>query len=98
MQIHDAILIQYSQEREDEILPMVLAQLRYPIRLREEREFIIPYGVATGWNWGKYSEESNPDGLKAYQPGDKRKRTPPLRLLDRSIRSVHGQFRKRGGL
>jgi DNA polymerase-1 len=88
MQIHDAILFQYPQEAEDEIIPLVLDQLRYPIQLEGRREFTIPYEVKTGWNWGKYHGTSNPDGLKAWAGGDKRRRTPYIGILDRPIRRV----------
>jgi DNA polymerase I len=95
MQIHDAVLVQYPEKQEDEIIPKVLAQLRYPITLAKGREFAIPYGVATGWNWGKFDDKDNPDGLKAYTPGDKRKRSPEVHILDRQLHSVHRQSRKR---
>ena len=85
MQIHDAILIQYPEEKEDEIIPKILKQLRYPIQLKHEREFVIPYDCKVGWNWGKFNAQNNPDGLKTYIPGDKRKRTPEVSLLDREF-------------
>lgn len=97
MQIHDAILVQYPEDREDEVIGKVLDGLRYAITLNGEREFIIPYGVATGWNWGKYSED-NPDGLKAYTPGDKRKRSPEVHILDRKFHQIHRQPRKRAAV
>jgi DNA polymerase-1 len=89
MQIHDAILVQYPEDRENEIISKVLDGLRCPIRLEQGREFIIPYGVATGFNWGKFDEESNPDGLKSYKGNDQRKRTPQVPILDRSLRKAH---------
>jgi DNA polymerase-1 len=73
MQNHDSIIIQYPEEREDEIIPKIQTQLRYPVELRYDRTLTIPYGCKTGWNWGDYSE-GNPNGLRKYQPGDKRKR------------------------
>ena len=82
MQIHDAILIQFDERKEDDVIQLVRKQLEFPIRLKGNRLFSIPYGVKTGWNWGPYSEE-NPDGLKTYEPGDKRRRSPPTSLLDR---------------
>lgn len=85
MQIHDAVLIQYPEEREDEIIPKILEQLNYPIQLKHEREFIIPYECKVGWNWGKYDGKKNPDGLKAYIPGDKRKRAKEVSILDREF-------------
>ena len=102
MQIHDAILIQYPEEREDEVIPIVLKLLRVPILLDSGREFTIPYGVSTGWNWSKYccgnknnpgceqcKGEPNPDGLKTYRGNDQRKRTPQVPILDRSLRKAH---------
>lgn len=85
MQIHDAILIQYPEDKEDEVIPKVLEQIRYPMTLEHGREFIIPYDCAVGWNWGKESKD-NPDGLKKYRPGDKRKRSKEVHILDRSLR------------
>jgi DNA polymerase-1 len=91
MQIHDAILIQYPERDEDRVLELVREQLRFPLHLANSRVFEIPYGIATGWNWGKYSEK-NPDGLKSYRSGDERRRTPPLSILDRKFSRVHRQL------
>jgi DNA polymerase-1 len=89
MQIHDAVLVQYPEDAEDKIIPLVQSSLQQSIRLDSGRDFTIPYGVATGWNWGKFDEESNPDGLKSYKGTDQRKRTPPIAILDRSLRKLH---------
>lgn len=89
MQIHDAILIQYPEQREDEVIPIVLDALSVPIMLDGGREFVIPYGVMTGWNWGKWDKEKNPDGLKSFKGFDQRKRTPPIAILDRSLRKTY---------
>lgn len=88
MQIHDAILIQYPEKQEDEIIPKVLFQLKRPIELKHGRTLTIPYDAMTGWNWGKYKEGSNPDGLKTYKGGDTRKRTPQMSVLDRPLRRM----------
>lgn len=93
MQIHDAVLIQYPEQREDEIIAKVREQLLHPIDLEAGRRLTIPYDVATGWNWGKYSER-NPDGLKAYSPHDKRKRQTRQSILDRPIHNFHRKSRK----
>ena len=85
MQIHDAIVVQYPEEKEDEIAPKVLAALRYPLQLERGREFVIPYGCQTGWNFGHYDAGENPDGLRSYHGGDKRKRTEDIKLLDRKF-------------
>jgi DNA polymerase I-like protein with 3'-5' exonuclease and polymerase domains len=82
---HDALVVQYPEKREDEVIPKLLAQLRIPIELRNGRQFVVPFGCKTGWNWGEHSEE-NPDGLKEYRPNDKRARQPQPSILDYSFR------------
>lgn len=98
MQIHDAVLVQYPEACEDEVIPKLLEQLKSPIELEQGRRFIIPSDVLTGWNWGKFDEEKNPDGLKTWEGGDQRKRQPKIDLLDRSFRGVHRQHRHRGDI
>lgn len=85
MQNHDAVVVQYPEAQEDDILPRLQEQLRTPIELRHGRTLTIPYGCKVGWNWGEYSKD-NIDGLKEYKPGDKRKRQKEVHLLDRVIR------------
>jgi len=85
MENHDSIVVQYPQEKEDEIIPKILKLLSHPVELRHGRTLMIPYGCKTGWNWGEYSKE-NPDGLKSYKPGDKRTRTPEVHISDRRVR------------
>lgn len=85
LQVHDAVIIQYPQAKEDTILPQVLKHLKVEIPLAKGRSLVIPYGCQVGWNWGKATED-NPDGLKAYTPGDKRKRQETLGILDRPLR------------
>ncbi len=89
MQNHDAIIVQYPEEKEDEIVPKILAQLRYPVYLNHDRTFIVPYGVQTGWNWGHFDEKDNPDGLKKYKPNDQRRRKKKTSILDRRVRDIH---------
>ncbi len=84
MQVHDAIVVQYPEEQEDEIIPLILSQLRYPVPLNHDRELIIPYGCKTGWNFGEATKD-NPNGLKSYQPGDTRRRIPTMGILDRKV-------------
>lgn len=87
MQNHDAIVVQYPEAKEDEIVPKILSQLRFPVELDHGRRLVIPYGTQTGWNFSKYDAKGNPDGLKKYKPGvDKRKRTEEVHILDRKFR------------
>ena len=73
LQGHDSITVQYPEEMEDEIIPTIQDQLWHEIPLKHDRTLTIPYGCQTGWNWGKHSKD-NPDGLKTYEPNDKRTR------------------------
>ena len=71
LQVHDSILVQYPEEKEDEIIPKVLAAMRVPLELEGGRQFIVPLEVQVGWNWSKKSED-NPNGLSKW-PDDRRK-------------------------
>ena len=83
-QLHDAILIQYPENLETEIIPQVLSIMEFPVPVGD-REMTIPCEAATGWNWGKYSDD-NPDGIKTYTGTDARTRQrAPTSLLDRRV-------------
>lgn len=84
MQDHDAITIMYPEESEDEIIPKIQEQLKYPIQLKHDRTLLIPYDCKVGWNRGDYSKD-NVDGLKDYTGHDERKRSPKVHLLDRKV-------------
>lgn len=84
MQIHDAILIQYPESQEDDVIAQVLSDLTQSVELKHNRTLTLIPDVMTGWNWGKASE-ANPDGLKAWVPGDQRRRTEKVSILDRKL-------------
>lgn len=86
MQDHDALTFQYPEEQEDEIIPKLQKLLPSQISLKHGRILEIPYDCQVGWNKGKWDGKKNPDGLKDYQPGDKRRRTEEVSILDRVIR------------
>lgn len=86
MHEHDGLVFMYPEEREDEIFPLLEAQLRFPVPLKHDRVLDVPFEGKVGWNRGDYHETKNPDGLKSIGSGDKRRRTPPMRLLDRKFR------------
>lgn len=69
LQCHDSILIQYKEERENEVVPQALAAMRVPLELEGGRQFIVPVEVQVGWNWGKIATD-NPGGLKKW-PDDR---------------------------
>jgi DNA polymerase I-like protein with 3'-5' exonuclease and polymerase domains len=85
MENHDSILVQYPQEKEDEIIPKVLHLLNHELPLKHGRSLMIPYGCKTGWNWGEFDDKKNPGGLKSYKPGDKRSRPEAIHILDRRV-------------
>jgi DNA polymerase I-like protein with 3'-5' exonuclease and polymerase domains len=84
LQIHDAILIQFPEEKESETISKVTTAIQVEIELAHGRTLRIPCEAKTGWNWSPFSEE-NPDGLMKYGGEDKRKRQQkkPLNILDR---------------
>jgi DNA polymerase I len=84
-QIHDAILVQYPERAEDEILPRILKEIVTPVELNGGRILTIPAEVKVGWNWGEFSD-GNPDGLKIYGAGDARRRSETPTFLDRKFR------------
>lgn len=91
LQIHDAILIQYPEEREAEILTQVLRAIEVPVPLNNGRTLIIPSEAQTGWNWA-HEDDKNPDGLKKWKGHDDRRRTPDapqMSKLDRILREVY---------
>jgi DNA polymerase I len=87
MQCHDAVVIQYPEEREDEIIPQVQKELEVTLTLNHGRKFTIPYDCKTGWNWGKASNE-NPDGLREFVGHDERKRQESVSILDQRLRDM----------
>lgn len=81
IQVHDAILIQYPEEKENEIVPQIQKLLELKIPLMHGRELIIPTEAVVGWNWGKHSEK-NPNGLVPFTGIDARTRLKQQSLLD----------------
>jgi DNA polymerase I-like protein with 3'-5' exonuclease and polymerase domains len=78
LQIHDAVLVQYPEHREIDILPALLQAIQVPIDLRNGRTLLIPAEAKTGWNWSLASED-NPDGLRRFTGADDpRTRSAPV--------------------
>jgi DNA polymerase-1 len=75
-QVHDAIVVQYPEELEDELLPEILQEMIYPIPIHG-RTMIIGVDAETGWNWCHFNPKNpaeNPDGIKKYKGHDDRTR------------------------
>jgi DNA polymerase I-like protein with 3'-5' exonuclease and polymerase domains len=76
LQIHDAILVQYPEHLESEILPVLIETIKVPISLNNGRTLIIPSEAQVGWNWAKYDSKTNVDGLRKWNGSDARRRSP----------------------
>ncbi len=83
MQNHDAIIVQYREDQEDNVIPRIRAQLEQVVELRYGRSLTIPYGIKVGYNFGEWHPKDNPDGLKKWIGHDERKRRPKVHILDR---------------
>jgi DNA polymerase I-like protein with 3'-5' exonuclease and polymerase domains len=89
-QVHDAVLIQYDEKKEDEIIPQALELLKVPHIVRGH-ELVIPTDAAVGWNWRKRKvlkdgTVENEYGLKKWKHGQPDTRKPPTyNLLDQRV-------------
>ena len=79
IQVHDSILFQYPEEREEEIIPEALNLMKVIMPLKRGREFFVPLEAKMGWNWDEVSDE-NPFGLAYWKgPGEDRRERPELK-------------------
>ena len=83
-QVHDAVLFQYPEELEDDILPRAIQLIQIPISIGP-RTMIIPSEAKIGWNWGDFDEHSNFAGLKKWSGNDDRTRPEPTTILDARV-------------
>ena len=88
LQIHDALLIQYPEHLEGEIVPEVQRLLEIEFPLMNGRTLKIPTEAMVGWNWGyAYNDKKelvNPNGLVSFG-ADERKRQAKTSVLDRKF-------------
>lgn len=85
IQVHDSILFQFPEDREEEIVPWAMEQLVTRIGLVKGRSFAVPVDAKTGWNWGDVELKEgnvigNAEGLMKWKGSDKRKRREVARL------------------
>ena len=91
VQVHDSLLFQYPEDREEEIIPLAMECLRVPLTLVKDRPFVVPVDAKTGWNWGDQVTDKegnvvdNVDGLKKWKGSDQRRRE---RVLVQSLSSL----------
>lgn len=71
LQGHDSLLMQYPEEKENEIIPQVKEAMQVPLELEGDRKFIVPVEVQVGWNWSKASSD-NPLGLAKWPDARRR--------------------------
>lgn len=102
-QVHDAVLIQYPEDLENEIIPQALdlIKIRIPIEgvhksnLGEVRYLEIPSEAAVGWNWAKQKTDTlgnvvgNVDGLRKWKGRDERGRSE---IIDRPLSRLLGGY------
>jgi DNA polymerase I-like protein with 3'-5' exonuclease and polymerase domains len=84
-QVHDALYFQYREnEDEDEIITQALSLMDIPIS-SGSRTFTVPGEAKVGWNWGTFSEDDNPAGLKKWEKGQRDTRARPPTGRDRVL-------------
>jgi DNA polymerase-1 len=87
LQVHDSLLIQIPEDREEELVPQIVKLTTFIMELKQGRQFIVPCEAKTGWNWGdvQYNEDgtvkANEFGMKEWKGKDNRKR-PQTTLRD----------------
>lgn len=88
-QIHDAVLIQYPKEREDELIQRCLTHSNIPIQF-PAGILVIPSSAEVGFNFGKFKKIENESGLKKWKAGESDRREEPRTrgLLDRPIHTI----------
>lgn len=105
VQVHDNVVFQFPEDREEEIVPWAINELKVKLQLERGREFSVPVDAKTGWNWAdvEYDDKGNvignESGLQKWKGQDKRKRPEALRasrlslanlLQPKSESTVHG--------
>lgn len=87
LQVHDAIVFQYKEELENEIVPLVMETMKVELPLLHGRSLLIPTEAQVGWNWA-YANKDNVDGLVKFNGNDTRKRSAATKvdLMDRLLR------------
>lgn len=66
LQGHDSILVQYPEEKENELVPQIKGAMRVPLELEGGRAFTVPLEVKVGWNWSQMHPTDNPNGLAKW--------------------------------
>lgn len=89
-QMHDAILFQYKEEEENEVLPLVRSYMPTPLT-HNGRTMVIPSDIEVGWNWAKYNPKEpleNPAGMMKWTGNDERIRPKEINGLDHFLTKI----------
>lgn len=78
LQVHDSLVLLVKWKQMEELMPIIMRELRIILPLAKGREFTIPHGCKVGFNYGSYHPKDNPNGLKKWTGSDDRK--PPKRF------------------
>lgn len=74
-QKHDSVTFQFREEEDESaIVAQALSLMRTPLRAPNGRVFDIPGEAKVGWNWGRYDEKLNPNGMRKAKGRDERRR------------------------
>jgi DNA polymerase I-like protein with 3'-5' exonuclease and polymerase domains len=87
IQVHDSILLQYHEDKEKELIPLITSLMGAPLTLPSGRVFDVPHEVKVGWNWADATPD-NPQGLVKFNGGDplrKREARKTTHILDRVL-------------
>lgn len=86
VQVHDNVVFQFDEGREEEVIPWAIEQLKIHLPLKQGRDFYVPVDAKTGWNWAdsEYDKQgnviANEDGLQKWKGTDPRKRSHQAKL------------------
>lgn len=78
-QVHDSILCQFPQDLLPHMPATILETMKVTLPLKGGRLFSVPLEAEGGWNWGKYDEKKNQQGLKKWKGEETRTRAVYLK-------------------
>lgn len=93
LQVHDSLVLMVKTSQLEQLIPVILQQLKVKLILLRGREFTIPHGVKVGWNYGRYHERDNPYGLKSWEGSEERKAPKRLDSLFTVLNTPIGALR-----
>ena len=82
-QVHDAVYFQFKEGLDEKaIIEKALSLIEISTTdPASGRSYMVPGEAKSGWNWGNYHPDTNPNGLKKFKNLDERKRLSALERL-----------------